>query len=391
MPGRTKPVFGVIAVVALALMLVGRGAAASVSHTSGLRALTTTAVSRVSATVASGLACDNSIRAASLSAITFLNATTGLGVWSQRSQCGPRLAVTHDGGEKWRVIGGKLPAPITNFSAEATPTMIFPTTRVGWILGSGALITTRDGGSSWTRVSFGGFVAVISRSGNSLWAFVAPCLANPTACSYRLEATTLNGRTFHKVGLLPSSLGNFLPLVVTRLSPERALVAVGQMGASPAVLTADGGKRWSSVTACTPSGFVAVAFATTGTADVWVLCLGGGGMSNSMKSLARSIDGGKKWSLIGADRSLAGPPGPIPSEPGDVFAVPSNTRLWIMTTYRLYGSADGGKRWFWVPGTGSDGAGSFATFSFVNATHGWLLAPGSGLWRTTDGRNWRTV
>jgi len=57
----------------------------------------------------------------------------------------------------------------------------------------------------------------------------------------------------------------------------------------------------------------------------------------------------------------------------------------------LYGSKDGGKRWFGVGGIHLDGNGAFAGFSFVSAKDGWLLAPGSGLWRTTDGSTWRSL
>jgi len=272
--------------------------------------------------------------------------------------------------------------------------MVFPTARVGWVSSGGVLVTTRDGGASWSRVPLGGWVAAISRSGSSLWAFVAPCMANPNlrACSYRLDETTLDSETFHEVGLLPRSLGNFPPLVVTRLSAERALVAVGQMGAPTAILTTDGGKRWSSVSACAPSGFVAVDLATTSPSDAWALCLGGASMSNSLKSLARSTDGGETWSLIAADRSLSGgTPLPVPTDDGDTLAVPSAMRLWMVTVNSLFGSRDGGKRWFTVRGIVSDGGGTSASFSFVSVTEGWLLSPGSGLWRTTNGSTWRSV
>ena len=65
--------------------------------------------------------------------------------------------------------------------------------------------------------------------------------------------------------------------------------------------------------------------------------------------------------------------------------------MWMATLNWLYGSRDGGKRWFWVHGASFDDAGSFASFSFVNDWDGWLLAAGSALWRTTDGRSWHSV
>lgn len=329
---------------------------------------------------------------AKLSAITFLSATTGLGVWSQSSSCGARLVRTRNGGKTWKVVGGRLPSSIGDYSASATPTMVFPTARVGWVSSGGALVTTRNGGSTWTTVPLGGWVAAISRSGSSLWAFIAPCNAHPNTCSYRLEVGTINSTTFHEVGLLPASLGNFSPLVVTRLNPERALVAVGQMGASSAILTTDAGSRWTMVRACAQSGFVAVAFGSTTPSAAWVLCFGGGSMSSSVKTIERSADGGRTWTIVAADRSLSGrPPSPVPSPDGNVFAVPSTTTMWMATVNSLYGSRDGGKRWFWVHGPSFDGAGTFASFSFVSAKDGWLLAPGSGLWRTTNGATWHSL
>ena len=331
----------------------------------------------------------NVIPASTLSAITFFDATSGLGVWSRSTRCGPRLASTRDGGETWKVVGGALPAPVSDFS-EA-PTMVFPTARVGWVDGAGVLVTTRDGGTSWSVVRLGGWVATISGYGSSVWAFVAPCNLAPSTCRYRLEATTLGGKPWREVGLLPASMGNY-GIVVTRLSTRQALVANGQMGAPPADLTTDGGTRWSSVTACTPSGFVAVAFATTGPNDAWALCLGGGGMGSSLKSLARSVDGGRTWRLVAVDRSLMpGAPLPLPAEAGNGLAVASVSRLWMATVNYLFGSLDGGKTWFPVRGIDFDGGGTFASFSFVGSRDGWLLAPGSGLWRTTDGKSWRAV
>ena len=387
---------GMTAAVVMALMLTACSATSpqasspstSTSSTTSQATTTTQAVVTAKQPVCIG----KSVAPANLSAITFFSTTTGLGLWSRSSSCGPRLALTRDGGRTWRVTGASLPASNGDFSPEATPTMVFSSKRIGWVNGGGVLVMTRDAGLSWTRVPLGGWVATISRSGSSLWAFVAPCNANPNACSYRLEATTINSTTFHEIALLPSALGNFDPLVVTRLSPDRALVSVGQMGAKPAILTTDAGRRWTTVRTCAQSGFVAVAFGTTAPSDAWVLCFGGASMSSSVKTIERSADGGRTWTIVAADRSLSGtPPSPVPSPDGTVLAVPSATTMWMATLNWLYGSRDGGKRWFWVHGASFDDAGSFASFSFVNDWDGWLLAAGSALWRTTDGRSWHSV
>jgi hypothetical protein len=381
----------VIAVTLAACTATSPPASAPSTTTSTTSSQATTTTTQPVVTAKAPVCRAKSIAPASLSAITFLSATTGVGLWSRSSSCGPRIALTRDGGRTWRAVGSKLPAPQADFSPAATPTMVFSSERVGWVNGGGVLVMTRDAGISWTKVPLGGWVTAISRSRSSLWAFVAPCNANPNACSYRLEATTINSTTFHEMALLPSALGNFDPLVVTRLSSERALVAVGQMGPSPTILTTDGGRKWMTVRSCAQSGFVAVGFGTTAPSDAWALCFGGANMSSSLKTIARSADGGKTWTTVAADRSFGGALLPVPSPDGNVFAVPSATTMWMATVESLYGSRDGGKRWFWVHGLSLDGNGAFASFSFVNGRDGWLLAPGSGLWRTTDGRTWHPL
>jgi photosystem II stability/assembly factor-like uncharacterized protein len=340
----------------------------------------------------SGSSCVGTVVPASaLSAITFFNDADGLGMAPLSTRrCGARLASTRDGGGTWKLVGARLPGEVGDFSDMAT--MVFATQSLGWVLGSGALFATRDGGGTWTPVRLGGRVATISLSGSSLWAFVAPCMASPRTCRYRLWSTTVDSTSWHQVGLLPAALGNWSPLVVTRPTPLRALVAIGQLGDTPTIITTDGGVRWSSVRTCAPSGFVAVSFATTGPRGLWAVCLGGGSMSSSLKSLVHSDDGGRTWSVVAVDRNLKlGTPLPVPAEAGEILAVAEPGHLWMATVNLVFGSLDGGKKWFVVPGVGSDGGGTFASFSFVSGTHGWLLEPGRGLWRTTDGRTWRAV
>jgi hypothetical protein len=149
-------------------------------HLVDISPIVTGALLAVSPEVTVPTTCAEVIRPSALSAVTFFNGRDGLGVWSRNTHCGNRLVSTKDAGESWKVIGGELPA----LGSEFFSPMIFPTPRVGWVLGDGALFTTRDGGQTWSRVRLGGWVAAISASGLSLWAFVSPCNPAVNLCNY---------------------------------------------------------------------------------------------------------------------------------------------------------------------------------------------------------------
>jgi len=304
----------------------------SITGTSTTTPATTTTTQAV-VTAKAPLCTGRSIAPASLSAITFFSATTGLGLWSRNTGCGARLVRSRDGGRTWRVVGDKLPAAIVDFSPEAIPTMVFPTASVGWVRGGGVLVTTRNGGSTWTPVPLGGWVAAISRSGSSLWAFVAPCNPAPGTCRYRLEATTLNGPSWRTVASLPAAMGNY-GIVVARLTALDAVIDNGQDGPVPAFVTSDGGAHWSAVNACGSVDFSAVTPAATGpvaatsSRDVLEMCVAGAGMGSAVKALFRSSDGGKTWQAVAIDRGLDLPPAqnPIPTEAGEVLGPKTSAR-----------------------------------------------------------------
>jgi photosystem II stability/assembly factor-like uncharacterized protein len=334
-------------------------------------------------------ACSARVSGSALSSITFFGASSGVGVWSNRPRCGARLALTTDAGKTWRITGARLPGPAAAFSVAVDMAFLGP--RLGWVAGGGTLDVTRDGGAHWAEAYLGGKVLRIRAFGASLWAFVAPCAADPARCRYQLDAIALTGHTWHKVGRLPAALGNYGPLVVTRLSADRALVAMGQVSSTPAYLTTDGGRTWAPVNACAPHAYSPIALAATGPRDGWVLCLGSAAAGRSAKSLLQSTDGGRRWHVIAEDRSLVSGSQPVPTDDGDVLAVPSDKSLWFAGADSLWGSSDGGRRWSRVAAASLGGAGGFAVFSFSSLTDGWLLVPGVGLWRTTDGRQWRRL
>jgi hypothetical protein len=131
----------------------------------------------------------------------------------------------------------------------------------------------------------------------------------------------------------------------------------------------------------------ALALTAQGPRTFWLLCLGGAAAGSSAKGLLRSTNGGVTWNTISAATSpIKRPaPGAIPLEEPIALAAGSQKRLWLSLTNGLAESTDGGRRWVNVP-RALDPGGVIDTF---DSEHAWLLAPGAGLWRTTDGLNWR--
>jgi len=210
---------------------------------------------------------------------------------------------------------------------------------------------------------------------------------------YRVEATTFNGTSWREVGLLPAAIGAEAPLVA-RLTPQSAVIAAsGERGQAQVSFTSDGGAHWTSVHVCGSLEPTLDTVVATGPRHVVVTCLGPGSAGVSPQALFRSSDGGKTWQAVGVDAGVGTPPAknPIPGAKADAIGVASDQRLWMATTDVFYGSLDGGKSWFQLPGISFEGGGSSASFSFVSARNGWMLVPIIGLWRTTDGKSWHAI
>ena len=64
--------------------------------------------------------------------------------------------------------------------------------------------------------------------------------------------------------------------------------------------------------------------------------------------------------------------------------------LVLARIQRVAETTDGGHTWRGVPSLhGFDGGGSGGDIVFADATHGWIDEPNTGVWRTTDGVNWK--
>ena len=166
-------------------------------------------------------------------------------------------------------------------------------------------------------------------------------------------------------------------------------------GPHPALVsTNDGGMHWSVRPAPADPGYWCSAvgdprwFTASGREDRWLLCFGDGAASSSDEALLRTTDAGRSWTVM-ATASLKNPrPGSLPLQDGGQIAASPAAWLWITTPNTLSVSTDGGARWSRVP---VNPGGSFGQFDVLSGTVAWLLAPGAGLWRTTDGTSWQAV
>ncbi len=125
--------------------------------------------------------------------------------------------------------------------------------------------------------------------------------------------------------------------------------------------------------------------------DWWVICLGGAAAGSSEKALLHTTDGGRKWSIASQVRSLTAPAraGTITRAEPNALAAGSHTRLWLAAQNSMYESEDAGFTWHEVPAVNPQGGP--AAFDVLSPRHAWLLAPGQGLWRTMDGRQWSAL
>lgn len=354
---------------------LGRGASTSITLTTA----TTRAVS--------GSCEGRLVSSVDLSAMTFLTDLVGLGVLpAADSSCGPRLVTTSDGGRTWRVAGARLPLAASDLGYIPTgPTMIFPTMDIGWVYADGALIETRDGGSNWSVTRFCAPVEGVGRLGPSLWAVVAPCRG--ALGRYDIESATTTSR-WQVVGFLVAGSVTEHSVLVARLDTDDALVDLNFLSVGGLALTRDGARSWVSVDPC--GSYWLIAFDVESAQVIWLACEGPSITVAEHYSLLRSSDGGAHWYPVGMSVSLVRPFSTL--LPGDSFvalAGVTSRELFLATPSFVFESRDGGKRWNAVSPK-LRGAAS-APFVFVDPSHGWLLAPGVGLWQTTNGRSWHLL
>ena len=340
------------------------------------------------------------------------------------------------------------PAPS---AAEGRPADLFAVhfadVATGWVGGDGVIWATSTGGSSWRRAWTGdGLVREIASFGSEVWALTAPRgdAAPPVDTLLRSDDS---GSTWTSRQLL-SPLHR-----LQAVAPGTAWGAVvpgptkeGQQSVvDPPSKTADGGATWQSVTAAGPAQDVCAAgdlvWAVDGAAlarsadagrtwsavesglpndsmaerwpagsircagqAVWMLAVGGAGMSHEEYLVTRSLDAGATWRIVFGDAYFPVTPAGvtlIDYYSGDFVVVsPTVVRFvgWCpacpsySVTWTDDAGATSGHAILPIPGF----AGGPSGVAFPDAVHGWLVATyadtGGILLQSSDaGASWSVV
>jgi hypothetical protein len=358
-----------------------------------------------------------------LSSVVFVGELHGFSLVVHGTQTA--LASSVDGGATWSVVDPSLPV---GFPAQFE----FSDTSHGYLWGGApsstgtvSLWVTSDGGRAWVQAGVGPVVSDVSAIGPDVWAVVGTCPISTTVgatCPVGVEVSTDNGATWSSTNAVPplsesSQVSvNDQNIELARITRTRAYVLsfASRAGmpdtAGYLAYTPDGGRTWSARTNPCPSFFdFGEQMAASGTADVWMVCASQASAGSQAKALYRSSDGGAHWQLAAAanapvlsgSRVLAAGGGlPVrgyvtPYSLGhENLAVLTPTRAWLFPDRSgVFETADGGKTWGVVPGLAKAGLveGGSGNVVFVDATHGWVCEPGTGLWRTTDGKTWQRL
>lgn len=329
------------------------------------------------------------------------------------STCRLRIAVTGDGGERWR----PLPAVISTFPNNnyvgTSIQLTFASSRNGIVFAGGAKVfMTRDGGSSWQDEIAPGLVDYVVPADGGFWALLQTCstrqpesLLPPGTDCYqpgppRLFDVPPGGGPWTPVKGFPVISGFPGPLE-SKGTTAIAVAFVGEGVGSRSILitTTDGGTTWRILRApCDgrPWGEFAQGDPL---GELWLLCGGVEGVGAGAKQLWRSADGGERWVLEssgGFNYPTVGlmTVGGYIEIAGDVFAVTSGAgAVFVMRRSNPAFTTDGGRSWriastSWAGGSNSDASSSV---EFVNDRDGWY-AGGTTVFRTIDGgHSWQGV
>jgi photosystem II stability/assembly factor-like uncharacterized protein len=305
------------------------------------------------------------------------------------------LATSADGGTHWVTQGSSIPASSTS-SPPVIEQVVATSTKTVWVLDHGTVMLTEDGGTTWASQPLPSPVVQIAQVGTWIWALVCSSSPGTGRCSPVLERTPVTGGAWEMLAvpqLEPSA--SYTHFVVA--TPDVVVLVVSPYHNTPGalVVTSDAGQHWNLQATPTGPGNLCSSdadFAAASQSDWWLLCIGGAAAGSSTKALMHTLDGGQTWVTVSAVTSLTDrlqPGSIILAEPADL-AAGSPSRLWLAAFNFLTDSSDGGATWTRVHGVFDEG-GSLGSFDVLSSHIAWLLAPGDGLWATTDGITWNAL
>jgi hypothetical protein len=355
------------------------------------------------------------IQAWRMGAVQFLSPTAGIGVTASTLLCFKhsktgtqvsfraepvRIALSSDGGRSWRLTGTVAPVGPTLSSPSGEQLVAASPDRVWAIVGKGRLLATTDGGRSWRRIAIPAPALGLASSGDHIWSMTCARVmsrASQFACRPQLWRALISSGVWTQV-TLPKLTAQEPYLGLTVSSGGTILLdllTAGPSATAEMAISTDAGSTWHTRSDPTWNGHPCMSagdVASAAPATFWLLCLGGAAAGSSTKALLQSTNSGRTWRVVSAVSSLTRqpPPGSIPLAEPSALAAGSTQRVWLSTTNSLAESDDGGRTWNSVP-SAFDPDGWSTVISVLDARHAWLLAPGVGMWSTTDGVRWNAT
>lgn len=402
----------VVAVISLVLAACSGGHPNTQPHV--VQRSTATSVSAAAAcSMPTSLGSGVSIPPARLGAIDFLSPETGLALSAKAIPCEVPLgvgkgqnilqqaqpvllAMTTDGGTDWVTEGAPI-SPSTTTATTAIEQVVAGSATMVWALDNeGTLLVTANSGTTWTAQSLPSPVLQIVKNGTWLWTLSCPSPSAPGTCSPVVERAPLTGGAWERLAAIPQVESGFLSSLNV-VSSEVAVLVFSPHGdtAGTLVITTDEGESWDVQATPRGPGNLCTSYpdlASANPSDWWLLCVGGAAAGSSTKALMQTLDGGQTWRTVASVPSLVtpNPPGSLTLGEPAALAAGSSSDLWLAGFNSLTESSDGGVTWTRVPGVNGQGS-STGAFDVWSPRTAWMLAPGTGLWGTTDGSTWHAL
>jgi hypothetical protein len=304
------------------------------------------------------------------------------------------LVATGDGGNSWRVVG--TPLPLRRSPAFAEPRVAVAGRVVYVGLGRNLWVGSRRG-QHWRELGAVAHLVGLTSVGAEVWALSCIPLHHTGECRPRLWRLGDDARPSQVAFPVRRTLGS-----ASFLGVAHSMVAVHVSTApSPAprpdlVVSTDGGRSWQVGPAPSGprrvcSGDGSVALVMTSDVDWTYLCAGGAAAGSETKAVLRTSDGGRTWQTRAAITRLDRKPRRANGLTfSDALGFDGAAgRLWLVSVFELQVSGDSGHSWRGIKRVRTGGANG--TLDVLSSRRVWLLAPGRGLWRTTDGRHWHVV
>ncbi len=352
-----------------------------------------------------------------MGAIQFFSPTSGIGITAGQFPCFTHssvgseailrsqpvfVAVTRDGGRWWRLVGHAARIGPVREGPVIEQLVATSRSELWALVGSGHVVETDDGGQHWEVSTIAGPAVEITRGGAYVWALSCPAVSSstsPSACRPQLWRSGIGTRAWAQVAL-PDITAQAPEFVDLAISPDGDMMlnvfTAGRTVNGTQLISTEAGRRWRKRPdprwdrqPCTFGGLQTAAAPHT----FWLLCIVGAEAGSSTKGLLRTTNAGIRWTTVSAAPSLTPPPAPesITLEEPSALAAGSANRLWLALVNGLQESENGGRSWSMTPPAAIDPNGWMSTISVLDARHAWVLAPGAGLWRTTDGHDWQTI